>query len=140
MMTDNYFKGDMVMRGHGLGSLFSSLFRRALPFIKTGAKYIGRKAAESGARVLDDVLEGNSPKVAFRNNAKRMGRELLIDAKKKMKGRGRSHNKSKIKKKAAKQKDVGCNSKKHSVKRKSRASIPNTPKRVRLTPSLDSLY
>jgi len=41
-------------RGHGIGSLFATLFRTALPFIKSGAK-IGAKAI--GQHVLKKASE-----------------------------------------------------------------------------------
>ena len=85
-MNDNYFHGDYVMRGHGLGSLFSSLFRRAIPLLKLGGKYMGKKAMETGMHVLDDVIEGHSLKKSLKSNLKRAGQGVLKDVRVKLKG------------------------------------------------------
>ena len=77
------------MRGHGLGGFFSSLFRRALPFLQLGAKYAGKKLVRTGANVLDDIIEGHEPKTALKNNVNILRKSVVTDIKKKMKGKGR---------------------------------------------------
>ena len=86
--TGNYFRGERVMQGHGLGALFSGIFRRALPFIKSGIGYLGRNALRTGADMMDDILEGTAPKKAFKNNIKRMSKNIVNDAKVKLRGGG----------------------------------------------------
>ena len=56
------FHGGQIQRGYGLGSFFSSLARRALPFLKQGAKALGRAALKTGINVAQDVLAGKNVK------------------------------------------------------------------------------
>ena len=41
-----YFAGVQYQRGHGLGSLFGSLLRSAMPLIKRGAVALGKGSVE----------------------------------------------------------------------------------------------
>lgn len=58
------FSGARVQRGHGLGSLLSSLWRSALPLLRKGLSWFGKKALDTGAtiagNVARDVAEGKS--------------------------------------------------------------------------------
>ena len=55
-------------RGHGLGGLFGSLFRAAVPvfkgtvapMLKRGAKAVAREALSTGVGVAGDMLDGHS--------------------------------------------------------------------------------
>jgi hypothetical protein len=38
------YVGTRYQRGHGLGSIFESLFKSAVPLLKRGAKTLGREA------------------------------------------------------------------------------------------------
>ena len=49
-------------RGHGLGSIQGGLFRRALPFLSSGAKILGQQAM----KVASDMSDGKS----FQDSAK----------------------------------------------------------------------
>jgi hypothetical protein len=53
--VSNVYKGVSYQRGHGIGSFLAGLFRRALPFIKTGVKTLGKETAKAGLHVLGDV-------------------------------------------------------------------------------------
>ncbi len=53
-------------RGHGIGSVFASLYRRILPFIKSLAPRVLR----TGAEIIDDVSNGKSWKQAAKHAAK----------------------------------------------------------------------
>ena len=66
-----YFAGAQYQRGHGLGSLFRSLLRSAMPLIKRGAVALGKGALKTGVRIADDVLSGQSLK-RQPNDASRM--------------------------------------------------------------------
>ena len=57
-----YFAGAQYRRGHGLGSLFGSLLRSAMPLIKRGAVALGRGALKTGVRIAGDVLSGQNIK------------------------------------------------------------------------------
>ena len=50
------YSGRAKQRGHGLGSMFSSLFKRVLPFLKKLAPI----ALRTGANIVDDVSKGKS--------------------------------------------------------------------------------
>lgn len=87
-----YFVGRRVQRGSGLGSIFASLFRRATPFIKTGAKYLARQGLKTGSKIVEDLLEGEDLKTSAQRNLKRMHTNVKRDVKrnllKRMKGGG----------------------------------------------------
>ena len=51
-------------RGHGLGSLFGSLLRSAMPLIKRSAVALGKGALKTGVRIAGDVLSGQNIKTA----------------------------------------------------------------------------
>ena len=59
-----YFAGAQCQRGHGLGSLFGSLLRSAMPLIKRGAVALGKGALKTGVRIAGDVLSGQNIKTA----------------------------------------------------------------------------
>lgn len=56
------FEGARMQRGHGIGSIFSGLFRTIFPLFKKVAPVIGRKALQ----LADDVIGGRS----FKDSAK----------------------------------------------------------------------
>ena len=56
------FYGARTQRGHGLGSILGELFRRALPFLSSGAKTLGQQAMN----VASDMTDGKS----FQDSAK----------------------------------------------------------------------
>ena len=61
------FMGASSQRGHGLGSFLSGLFRRAMPFLKRGAKELGKRALHTGLTMANDMVEGST----FRDSAER---------------------------------------------------------------------
>ena len=54
------YVGRYRQRGHGLGNIFGSLFRRVLPFLKSFAPI----ALRAGANIVEDVSKGKSWKDA----------------------------------------------------------------------------
>jgi len=54
------FAGARTQRGHGLGSMLGGLFRRILPFLKSGAKFLAPKVMKAGMQITDDVVAGKS--------------------------------------------------------------------------------
>ncbi len=63
------FRGSSWQKGHGqmgcgLGGLFRSLTRAAMPMVKSRAKALGNIALNSGANILGDLLAGKNPKGA----------------------------------------------------------------------------
>lgn len=63
------FMGGANQRGHGLGHIFSGLFRAALPLLKSAAKTVGKQAMRSGIDAVRDVSQGRSWREAFENRA-----------------------------------------------------------------------
>ena len=57
----NFFQGYASQKGHGIGSINSSLFRRALPFLKRGLKFFGKHAIGTAQNVMSDVTDNNLP-------------------------------------------------------------------------------
>ena len=64
-------------RGHGIGSIFSGLFKAATPLLKTAAKSLGKKALRVGAQVANDVLEGQNLKTAGKRRILEAGTSTL---------------------------------------------------------------
>ena len=66
----HYFRGHPYIppnqEGQGLGSILSSIARTAIPFLKTGARFVGREALRAGCDVGDDVLSGQTVKQSIR--------------------------------------------------------------------------
>ena len=57
------FVGARRQRGHGLGSIFGSLFRNVLmPFLKRNAGALAGNVLKTGMQVMDDVVQGKSLK------------------------------------------------------------------------------
>ena len=79
------FVGSLWQRGYGwqvgfgLGGLFKSVARAALPMVKSGAKALGNIALNAGANVLGDVVSGRDLKESLKTH----GKEAVITAKKK---------------------------------------------------------
>ncbi len=71
------FVGARGQRGHGLGNLFGSLFRSAMPLIKRGAMALGKRALNTGMHVARDVVAGGNLKQSIKRRAKEAGADLL---------------------------------------------------------------
>ena len=52
------FRGTIYQDGYGLGSIFGSLFRSAIPFLKSTALSAGKTLLKSGAQAIGDVMSG----------------------------------------------------------------------------------
>ena len=69
-LTDHYLRqhggniiglrGARIQRGYGIGGIFKSLARIAIPLFKSGAKAIGKRALQAATEVGQDVLEGKN--------------------------------------------------------------------------------
>ena len=51
------FRGARIQKGYGIGGIFKSLARIAIPLFKRGAKAIGKRALQAATEVGQDVLE-----------------------------------------------------------------------------------
>ena len=86
------FRGAPLQRGHGLGGLFKTLFRvampairRAAPIVKRVAMRVGKSAtkrvAKAGAKVLEDVATNRSTlKEALKERAQEAALSAAMDA------------------------------------------------------------
>jgi hypothetical protein len=76
------FRGARMQRGYGIGGIFKSLARYAIPLLEQGAKVVGKRALQAAVEVGQDVLQGK--------NVKSRGKQAVSDvAKKVMTGNGR---------------------------------------------------
>src|SRR5664279_3694693 len=64
------YMGVPSQRGHGLGNMLGSLFRRILPFLKQNAIPLLQRGAamalRTGAKVVDDVHDGQTVKESLK--------------------------------------------------------------------------
>jgi hypothetical protein len=86
------FRGAPLQRGHGLGGLFKTLFRVAVPLIRRAApivkrvavragKSVAKRAVKAGARVINDVASNQSTlKDALKNRAQEAALQAAMDA------------------------------------------------------------
>jgi hypothetical protein len=78
------FHGARMQRGYGIGGIFKSLARYAIPLFKQGAKVVGKKALQTATEVGQDVLQGKNVKEAFKSRGKQAASELAENAAKKV--------------------------------------------------------
>lgn len=89
----SYYQGAAYQKGYGLGGLFRSLFRAAVPLFKSGAKAVGKQMLRSGASLVNDIAQGVNPREAAKQRLKEAGRVLTDKAANKVKtmvGSGRN--------------------------------------------------
>lgn len=89
----NYYRGASFQRGYGIGGIFRSLFRAAVPLFKSGAKAVGKQLFHSGVNMLNDVSQGDDIKMALKRRMKEAGKQLTDKAAVKVKtmiGSGRN--------------------------------------------------
>ena len=84
------FRGARFQRGYGIGSIFKSLARYAIPLFKQGAKVVGKRALQAAIEVGQDLLQGKNVKEAFKSRGKQAASDIAKNAAKKvMTGKGR---------------------------------------------------
>jgi hypothetical protein len=54
------YRGARFQRGYGIGGIFKSLARYAIPLFKQGAKIVGKRALQAATEVGQDVLQGKN--------------------------------------------------------------------------------
>lgn len=94
----NYYQGSSHQRGYGLGGLFRSFFRAAVPLFKSGAKAVGKQLFRSGVDLLNDVTKGENVEMAVKKRLKEAGNVLTDKASTKVKtliGSGKRNKKRK---------------------------------------------
>ena len=70
------FKGYPHQRGHGLGGILAGLARSALPFLKKGAKELGKQAIYTGTEIVNDALQGKHIKTAAKRRLGQAGQRM----------------------------------------------------------------
>ena len=65
------------MRGSGLGSVLSGLFRSAIPLLKQGGKALLKEGINSGLHIAQDVLDGKNFKKSLKQQSRKTGNRLL---------------------------------------------------------------
>ena len=87
-----FYAGAQMQRGHGLGQLFGSLIRVAMPLVKRaagpaiksivkrGARTLKRQALQTGMRLAKDVAQGKKMDQAVKRRLKQAGMEVVKTA------------------------------------------------------------
>lgn len=83
---EHVFTGSPYQKGHGgIGRFLGGLLRRALPFLKSGARAVGKEALRAGMNIIDDISSQHVPlKASLRNRMRESGRNLKRKAEEKM--------------------------------------------------------
>lgn len=81
----SYYQGSNLQRGYGIGSIFGSLFRSAIPLFKSGARALGKQVLRSGVDFANDLVQGRDARMAATERAKEAGRMLTDKASGKLK-------------------------------------------------------
>lgn len=127
------YQGARGMRGHGLGSILSGFFRSALPLLKRGLSFFGKEALRTGARIANDVADGQSLGDATKKRVRERINEYapgLIDQSGSGRRRIRRYNVAKSLPKRIKRKRPSLRG-----KRKRRSKATSAAKRRKLTGS-----
>jgi hypothetical protein len=83
------FRGARMQRGYGIGGIFKSLARYAIPLFKQGAKVVGKRALQAATEVGQDVLQGKNVRESFKSRGKQVVSDVVENAAKKvMTGKG----------------------------------------------------
>ena len=84
------FRGARIQRGYGIGGIFKSLARIAIPLFKRGAKAVGKRALQAATEVGQDVLEGKNVIQSAKSRGKQAAGDVAkAAANKVIVGRGR---------------------------------------------------
>lgn len=74
------YQGLPVQHGYGLGNFIASAFRRAVPLLKRGAMFLGRKLLNTGSKIVTDVASGIPVKTSVQSRGKDAARDVVINA------------------------------------------------------------
>ncbi|GFT50324.1 uncharacterized protein F54H12.2 [Trichonephila clavipes] len=75
-----YYAGQSFQKGYGIGGWFKRLFRTALPFLKSGAKSVGKEVLKTSTQIANDMLEGQSFPESARQRTNETGKKLIKKA------------------------------------------------------------
>lgn len=103
-----FFAGPSVQQGHGLGGIFSSIFRAVTPLLrsaapvaKAAARSAVSEAARTGAEILSDVAQGADVKQAAKSRSQKALNRMVSKGAAKLKRMQGSRKRIKGKKKPA---------------------------------------
>lgn len=92
-----FFAGPTVQHGHGLGGIFSSIFRAVTPLLKTAApvakaaaKTVANEAARTGVEILSDVAQGADIRQAAKSRSRKAVNRMVSKGAAKLKRMQRS--------------------------------------------------
>ena len=71
------FTGARYQRGHGLGNILCSLTKFAVPFLKKGAKAVGKQAMKMGMNIAQEAMQGQNIKKAAKRHLSQGLTELV---------------------------------------------------------------
>jgi len=75
----NVYRGGRRQRGYGIGGLFSSFFRKALPFLKDTALTVGKSALDVVGNVVNDAEAGRDVVKSIKKHGKRVAMKTAKD-------------------------------------------------------------
>jgi hypothetical protein len=78
------FKSVRYQKGNGIGSFFSGLFRKMLPYIKSGASAIGNELLDTSVGLLRDHINNADPRTSIKNRLTSAGTNLSTKASNKL--------------------------------------------------------
>lgn len=73
----SYYSGSPTQKGHGLGAIFRSLARVALPLVKRVGKKVAHEALTTGLSVGSDMLTGKKFKDSLKSRGKETASRVL---------------------------------------------------------------
>lgn len=132
------FQRGFGQRGGGIGSIFNSLLRKAMPILTNVTKHIGKVALRTGANVLSDAATGQSFQDSLRTRMRESRAQLKRDATNEIGkilnnqiGTGKKRKKSRkaAKKATHKKRKTSINSK--PIKRKKHTKRVRLPKTIK---------
>ena len=64
------YSGPLYQSGHGIGSFLAKIYRTVSPYLKSGAKRIGREVLRTGTDIINDIDNQISIKDAVKTRSK----------------------------------------------------------------------
>ena len=69
-------RGARFQRGYGIGGIFKSLARYAIPLFNQGAKVVGKRALQEATEVDQDVLQGKNVRESVKTNGGKVAKNF----------------------------------------------------------------
>jgi hypothetical protein len=74
------YRGLPYQRGAGLGSFFRSLFRMAVPLLKSAGRQVGKHALSASANIMSDLAKGRPAVESVKRHSRDETSKLLREA------------------------------------------------------------